>query len=222
MSLISAPSFWYVPCFGSLVIIGLLWSWKPSLAASLSIGPLLAFAALFQYLSGLRLAIAAMSLILSALLVVATLDNFRMSRLPLLASLSLLVVSFATDRMFTNRITVRAYQMSVALDGNAPWGQVGAQWTDGSPPIVLYRPVGHSYCYDAFQSQELHDRLAGRHRDTVRVEYNISEDFGTERAYNVRSVDGLLLNDGKDVVRNFEWFGGQILRSESGTTDSCR
>src|SRR3954463_10658684 len=74
MSLLGAPSFWYVPCFCALVIVGLLWSWRPSLAASLSIGPLVAFAALLRYLSGLWLAIAVLCLVCAVLLLIAALD----------------------------------------------------------------------------------------------------------------------------------------------------
>jgi hypothetical protein len=57
------------------------------------------------------------------------------------------------------------------------------------------------------------------------VEYNVFSDFGKERSYNVRSVDGLLLNEGQRTVRDFERFGGQILGSTSTSSngvDNCR
>lgn len=101
--------------------------------------------------------------------------------------------------------------MDVALDGKAPWGDVTPEWKDGPAPIVLYRRVGTSYCYTAFKSQELHDLLASRSGNTAMVELNVFSDFGRERGYNVRSVDGLLLANGERPVRDAERFGGQIL-----------
>jgi len=82
---------------------------------------------------------------------------------------------------------------------------------DGSAPVVLYRRVGNGYCYDAFKSDELRQRLAPKESRTVAVEYNIFSDFGKERSCNARSVDGLLLSNREHTVRDFERFGGQIL-----------
>jgi hypothetical protein len=105
--------------------------------------------------------------------------------------------------------------MGIALDGKAPWGEVGSEWQDGTPPLVLYRRVGTSYCYTAFKSQELRNRLAQKGGDRVMVEYNVFSDFGHEQSYNVRSVDGLLLADGRHVVKDAERFGGQMLTDNS-------
>jgi hypothetical protein len=111
--------------------------------------------------------------------------------------------------MFTNKVTVKTFQMGMALDGKAPWGAVGSEWQDGTP-LVLYRRVGTSYCFTAFQSKELRDHLAQKSVDTVTVEYNVFSDFGHERSYNVRSVDGVLLAEGQPVVKDAERFGGQV------------
>jgi hypothetical protein len=113
--------------------------------------------------------------------------------------------------------------MHVALDGRVPWGEVGPEWQDGSAPIVVYRRMGSDYCYDAFHSQELHDRLAPARERTITVEYNVFSDFGRVRSYNVRSVDGLLLANGQHVVRDIEVFGGQILgdKTASTSTNTC-
>jgi hypothetical protein len=97
---------------------------------------------------------------------------------------------------------------------------VGAEWSDGVKPIVLYRRVGDSYCYVAFKSDELRQRLASRHADSVPMEINVFKDFGTERAYNVRSVDGLLLADGQHVVKDAERFGGRI-SGPSNSSNEC-
>ena len=93
--------------------------------------------------------------------------------------------------------------MSIALDGKTPWGQVG------NDELVLYREVNGSYCYTAFESKELHDRLLLKQSTTV--EYNVFSDFGHTGAYNVRSVDGVVLHDGERVVKDAERFSGEML-----------
>lgn len=227
----AAPSLWYFFCYCTLPIIGIVWLRRPSLAAALSIGPLISVVALLQHASGMwafsRTWAAAVfvGVIAAAALVLAALRGFREWRLPVLLSLAFVICAFATDRLFTNKMVIRTYQMSVAIDGHAPWGDVGPEWSDGSLPVVLYRRIGDSYCYDAFQSEELRQRLASKGGHTVEVEYNIFSDFGKEKSYNVRSVDGLLLNEGQHTLRDFERFGGQILgntTSSSAAEDNCR
>ncbi len=130
---------------------------------------------------------------------------------PLVVSLAFLGTAFCTDRFFTNKMTIKTFQMNVAVDGKAPWGDVGPEWSNGPVPLVLYRRIGTDYCYVAFESRELRDRLAAKDGRSVVVEYNIFRDFGRERSYNVRSVDGILLNTGERVVKDAERFSGQIL-----------
>ena len=57
----------------------------------------------------------------------------------------------------------------------------------------------------------------------VVVEYNLFSDFGKERGYNVRSVDGLILANGELVVRDYERSGGRILGpgDAQSSTDDC-
>ncbi len=211
-SLMGAPSFWYIPCACALIPLGFVWLLcRPSVAAALSIGPLVAVAGLLRFLRGAWLAGLAACLVVAVILVLVALRNSRGWTLPLLASLAYVAIAFSTDRLFTNKVMVKAYQMDIALDGKAPWGNVTQEWKDGPAPIVLYRRVGTSYCYTAFKSQELRDVLASKTGSTVTVEYNVFSDFGRERGYNVRSVDGLVLANGEHVVRDFERFGGQIL-----------
>jgi hypothetical protein len=231
MSLLGGPSLWYFVSFCALPILGIVWFWKPPVAAALSIGPLIAVAALLHSISGMwtfsRIWAGAVvaGLATAIVLVVAALRGFSHWRLPVVLSLSFVTGAFATDRLFTNKVTVRTYQMYVAVNGHAPWGDVGPEWPDGSAPVVLYRRFGNSYCYDAFKSEELWQRLAPKDLRTVTVEYNIFSDFGKERSYNVRSVDGVLLANRERTVRDYERFSGQILGS-SGTSssgvDNCR
>jgi hypothetical protein len=227
----AAPSFWYVVCYCALPIVGIVWFWQPPVAAALSIGPLISVIALLHYVSGMwafsRIWAGAVvaGLTTAIVVVVAALRGFSHWRLPVVLSLAFVTGAFATDRLFTNKVTVRTYQMYVAVNGHAPWGDVGPEWSDGSAPIVLYRRVGNGYCYDAFKSEELRQRLAPKDSHTVTVEYNIFSDFGKDRSYNVRSIDGVLLANREHTVRDFEQFGGQIL-GNSGTptsgVDNCR
>lgn len=230
-SLLGGPSLWYFICFCALPIIGILWFFRPRVAAALSIGPLIAVAALLQYASGMWAfsrpwAIGVtVGLTAASMLVAGTLRRAANWQMPLLISLLFVASAFAVDRTFTNKVTVHTYQMQVVVDGHAPWGDVGPESPQGSSPIVLYRRVGDSYCYDAFQSEELRQRLAQKNDQTVRVEYNIFSDFGKERSYNIRSVDGLLLNDAQRTVRQYEQFGGEVLANQGTSAranENCR
>ncbi|HVO81777.1 MAG TPA: hypothetical protein VMT28_13660 [Terriglobales bacterium] len=210
--LLGTPSFWYFPCVCALIPLGFVW-WlcEPSLAAGLSVGPLVAAAALLRFVSGAWFAIFAGCLITSIAFVAIALWNGRRWKIPLVISLAYLAASFCTDRLFTSKVKVKTFQMMVALDGKTPWGQVAPEWDDGTPPLVLYRDVNGSYCYTAFESQELRERLALKGSRTVAVEYNVFSDFGHTRSYNVRSVDGILLHDGERVVKDAERFSGEML-----------
>jgi hypothetical protein len=221
LSMLGAPSFWYYPCFYVLPLLVAFWIWRPKVGAALSIGPLVAVIFLIRYLSGITLACAIVGLGIAVLCIVFA---FRMPgkvRVSLIVSLSFLCASFIIDRLFTDKVAVRSYQVEVALDGKAPWGTVGREWSEDVKPVVLYRRVGDGYCYVAFKSQELHDRLASKNGATVPMQINIFKDFGREKGYSVRSIDGLLLASGKNVVRDAERFGGQMLGTSDNSAESC-
>jgi hypothetical protein len=110
-----------------------------------------------------------------------------------------------------NQVSVREYQMSVALDGKAPWGEVGPESGGEPAPTVLYRKLGQSYCYTAFQSPNLSSHLRESGKSQVDVQYNIFSDFGHEGRYTLRSVDGVLLARGTHTIENIKEFGGQVL-----------
>jgi hypothetical protein len=113
----------------------------------------------------------------------------------------------------SDRVSIRKYEMSVALDGKAPWGDVGPESETDEAPTVLYRKVGESYCYTAFQLPKLRDRLEREKRSLVMVEYNVFTTFGREGAYTLRSVDGVPLAIGNRIIQNTREFGGQVLLS---------
>jgi hypothetical protein len=102
-------------------------------------------------------------------------------------------------------------EMSVAFDGKAPWGDVGPESENEKAPTVLYRKVGKSYCYTAFQIPALREHLQQTSKTHVIVEYNIFTTFGHEGKYTLRSVDGVPLADGNRVIQRTQEFGGQVL-----------
>lgn len=216
-----APSFWYISCFYALPIVGVFWAWRPQIAAALSFGPLIAVAALLPYLSGVWLASGIAALILALLCVIVAVRDVRSVRVALAISLSFLCASLLVDRLFTDKVLIRSYEVKVALDGDTPWGTVGPEWSGNERPIVLYRQAGESYCYVAFNSSELRHRLANKDGRAVQIQVNIFKDFGREHAYNVRSVDGLLLAIGHRVVKDAERFGGQILGPSGRPSENC-
>ncbi|MDE3061567.1 MAG: hypothetical protein KGJ51_00750 [Acidobacteriota bacterium] len=179
---------------------------------------------LLHYLSGVWLAIVFVGFLTALVCVGIAAKESGSIAIPLALSLGFVCASFLADRVFTNKIIIRSYQVNVSLDGSAPWGTVGPEWDDAIKPTVLYRRVKDGYCYIAFKSEELRDRLAHEHRTTVSMQINIMKDFGNERGYNVRSVDGVLLADGPKVVKDVERFGGHILDQgiiATSSTDTC-
>jgi len=47
--------------------------------------------------------------------------RYRARRLWSALSFVLIALSFATDRLFTNKVQIRTLQMSYSLDGKTPW-----------------------------------------------------------------------------------------------------
>lgn len=116
-----------------------------------------------------------------------------------------------------NQVSIRKYEMSAAFDGKAPWGDVGPESGTEKAPTVLYRKVGQSYCYTAFQVPSLRDRLESENKLLVSVEYNVFKTFGHEGRYTLRSVDGVPLAVGDRIVQSTREFGGQVLLNSEDT-----
>ena len=90
----------------------------------------------------------------------------------------------------------------MALDGKGPWGLTDPPW-DGPDAVVLYRTAHEGVvCFDAFHSKDLHDHLSPKNGQRITVEYDTFPSlFGGELAYNVHSMDGMLLANGSHVLR---------------------
>jgi hypothetical protein len=124
-------------------------------------------------------------------------------------SFGLVLAAFAVDRLFTDKVAVHSYSMRWSANGRAPWGDV--QLSDkGESPVVLYRMINQAYCYDALFSPDLKSKLVESNKPVVTVEYNVFSDFGRERSYNIRAVDGLVFNAGSRVVRSADGYGGYV------------
>jgi Na+-transporting methylmalonyl-CoA/oxaloacetate decarboxylase gamma subunit len=143
--------------------------------------------------------------------------NGRTKLLYVIAVLAAVITAGSVLWFNWDRVLVRRYEMSIAFDGKAPWGEVGAESTTAGAPTVLFRVVGNGYCYTAFQLPSLRDRLEHENKSRVTVEYNVFITFGHEGKYTLRSVDGVPLATGNRVIRETREFGGQMVSGEDET-----
>ena len=217
MLLLGTPSFWYFPCAVLWTLSGFVWLTVPSWAPGLSLFPVLGMAtALVQMLPKFRQTDSIYRILLLCVVIALVLvaASFRVKEtrkiLPGAVSFGIVLSIFITDRLFTNKIAVHAYSMSWSANGAVPWGQAETD-DQGSAPVVIFRHVKEGYCYDAIFSPEPKTRLVAANKATILVEYNTFSDFGRERSYNIRSVDGMIFNEGDKTIRSAEGYGGTIL-----------
>jgi len=126
------------------------------------------------------------------------------------ALVCVVALSFAIDRLFTNKVQIRTLQMSYSLDGSTPWADDTQRDAQGKPPVLVFVRTSDGYCYDAVFYQPLIDKLKSTHPDEVQVQYNLFSDFGKERSYNIRSVAGVMLNDENHEIVQHDGYGGTI------------
>lgn len=212
---LGGPSLWYFICACVLIPAGIVWTWRPDIAAGLSVGPVLGLMLLLKGCSGTYCIYLALILAGAATFIFIEYRRQAARKFYLFViSLVIVLAAIATDKLFTNVNRIVIFQMEWTDDGHAPWGDVGPITEDGQPLVVLYRRVGDGYCYDALYSSELAKQLRAAGQHEVKVEYNTFHDFSRMRSYNVRAVDGFALNDGQRAVRNAHGFGGQMLGSK--------
>jgi hypothetical protein len=223
---LGAPSFWWLIAGLLIVLAGLSGFFSLASTAGFALPALIVLSPLIMTLNvwnresapllialGLALISAGFSLILSR-------KNFwTAGRKYLIASSALLALGFGVDRAFTNKVKVHGFEMNWAVGSGDPMG-TGPDSKEGQKKVVIYRNDGTMTCYDAIYSNELADHLQLLQKPMVHVEYEVFYDFGKDRAYNVRSIDGLLItNEGHPVLRTADSFGGAI---ENGpTTGAC-
>jgi hypothetical protein len=226
--MLAAPSFWYVPCGILWALSGFVWLFRPSFAAGISVFPVLGIAVMaaqdlphFKLIGPIYWVL--IFCVLIAVTLVATAFRQREARKVMAStiSFSLVLTAFAVDRLFTNKIEVHSYSMNWSVNGTAPWGRVQVD-ERGEPPVVIYRMVNQGYCYDALFSPELKAQLTASGKPVVTVDYNVFSDFGRERSYNIRAVDGMLFSNGfRTLQSEGNGYGGYVQNS-SGSGDCHR
>ena len=202
------PSFWFLPAAGLFALSGILW-FRPRVAASFS----LLFAILF--LSGILtlkpwawtdarpkgFAILVV-LLFAVVLCSSAIRRFGFEWRAFATAIVSILVCVAVDRAFTNKVTLRTLTMDYTLDGTTPWGDPAVpDPTTNTFPVLIYTAVGGSYCYDAIFSEALRQHLQTLNKPTVQVQYSEFSNFGKSTGhYNIHSVDGMVLNNGRTVV----------------------
>jgi hypothetical protein len=154
-------------------------------------------------------------------------QNSSMSRKTALWIFAAVLIAclFVACFYFVDKPGRRTYQAYVALHGQEPFGPFAGAWSDSPDAVVLYRS-GHGgvICYDSFSSKELHNALLPKDGKHVTVVYDTFSDFGHVRAYNVHSIDGIVLANGYHVLRpDFAGSAGVAGRpgSDTGSRDAC-
>jgi hypothetical protein len=223
---LGAPSFWWLIAGLLIVLAGLSGFFSAASIAGFALPPLIVLLPLVMTLHvwnresapllialGVAFISAAFSLILSR-------KNFWMAGGKyLIASSVILALGFGVDRAFTNKVKVHGFEMNWAVGSEDPMG-TGPESKEGQKKVVIYRQGGTMTCYDAIYSNELADYLQRLQKPMVHVEYEVFYDFGKDRAYNVRSIEGLLITkEGHPVLRTADGFGGGI--GNGPTTEAC-
>lgn len=228
---LGSPSFWYWICAILWIPCGLIWLIRPQLAVGLSAFPVIGMIGVATWLATaiahgrMRLdpwvvATGAVITIAVALILVSLRDHATRKVWTFTVSLALVLMSFGVDRLFTNKIEVRTLSMEWSANGVTPWSDAEERGERGEIPTILYLKVRGGYCYDAVFAPELKARLMLEDKPTATVEYNLFLDFGAERGYNIRSVDGLVLNSGNRAVAPTEdGYGGTI--DDPGQNAKC-
>lgn len=217
----STPSFWYVVCAALLFIAGIVWFFRPTVAASFAVPPLLGLAFLLRY-AGLthESLYFPLILVMAIVLAVVTLRG-GFAIIALLASGCLVLTGVWIDRTFTQQIRLRTYDMQWSADGQTPWGDAGPLEQYSQPLVVIYRNLDGGYCYDGIYSAELKRKLLNDALPTVKVDYDIFINFGKSTGYHIRTVDGIKFNDGLRSVRDQDGFGGYVLPPRPGPYKEC-
>ncbi|SNS84677.1 hypothetical protein SAMN05421770_102558 [Granulicella rosea] len=213
-----SPSFWYVPAAVLLFVGGFLWFW-PAIAAAFSLPLTLALLLMMLTLGPWRWVAnrgpgfsAILVLLAAAAVCVAQIRRHGVAQKALTTAVVLLIVALAVDRAFTNRVELRGFDMSWTADGVDPVGDPVEPNAKGEKPVLLFLKVGGGFCYDAIFSEDLRRMLNTEHKPLVHVVYNEFHTFGRATDYNVHSVEGMILNEGrKPVIANPDGYHGILL-----------
>jgi hypothetical protein len=214
----AAPSFGYFPCSILLTACAFFWKW-PRQAAAFSLPLVIVFAyslyvlQIWHWAGDAGTAIGLIAIV-AFFFVPCTIVLFldRVAWTPMAVAISLVFISFAVDRTWTNKVEVRSVEMGWTADGETPWGGDAQRDAANRPPVIVYVQAGGGYCYDAIFYEPLKVRLKQLGKSKIVVQYNVFKDFGSERGYNIRPVEGFHFNDAKQsLIQDVEGYGGNTL-----------
>jgi hypothetical protein len=219
VSFLASPRFWCVPCSVLLLLSIYLWR-KPFDGASASFPITLTFTvalAIFISWHHVDRTIIFLGLFTIGIAMCTTiLSATGISRKWLTTSAVLISLSFATDYFFTDQLRIVTLQAQYSVDGTTPWGDDAHRDSKGNAGVMVYTRVGGGYCYDTVFYSPLKQSLIVETPHTVTVQYNVFSDFGHERFYNIRSIDGVQFNDNTHNIIEADMEGGTSLDSGSG------
>ncbi len=214
----AAPSFGFYPCAILLTVSAFFWKW-PRQAAAFSFPFVCVFAyslyvlQIWRWSGDASTSVGFFSIVILFFVpssMVLLLD--RIAWKPMAVGGLLVLISFAVDRIWTNKVAIRTVEMGWTADGKTPWGGDTQLDATSKPPVIVYVQAGGGYCYDAIFYEPLKLRLEQLGKPKIVVQYNVFKDFGTERGYNIRSIEGFQFNDAKhELIKYGEGYGGTTL-----------
>jgi hypothetical protein len=208
-------SFWYLIAACLVTLAGIVGFFNLAAAGGISLPPLIVLTSLIllAHVSHWDFVILLIALAIQWSCTVAALLMSRAAIRPAIkyfaASAIMLAAGFGVDRALTNKVQVHAFEMNWATGTNDPFG-TGPEIFDGQLKVIVYRQDRGSTCYDSMYSNELAEYLERIKRPKVHVEYEVFYDFGKRRAYNVRSIAGMLTKDEHPVLHAVGARGGTI------------
>lgn len=232
VTVLGGLAFFTLCCSLLWAVSGFLWLSRPSFAARMCVFPALGIGAGFRWVLWPSYrehfgrpatwldALPLLCVVIALALVVITIWKTAGTFVPFGISLVFMFTAFAADRALIDQAEVHSFSMKWTVDGSAPWGHEDFDEKKG-PPIVLYREYDQGYCYDVLYSDELKRRLIESNKPSVMVEYTVFRDFGRERGYNLRSVDGLVFSQGGREVRAGYAHGGVVKTGDGIGVVSC-
>ena len=214
--LLGAPSFWWLIAAGTLVIASLSGLFSNAVFAGLAIPALTAIAIASITLdvwnkASVIFLFVPLGFLGAGAVVAAYFSRSRRATFWRGVALSFVILAagFGVDRVFTNKVKVNSYEMQWAIGGGGPIE--GPTQKHGETRVVIYRPDAGSICYDAIYSTELADYVRQLQKPRLHVEYEVFYDFGKERGYNVRSIEGkLVTKDAHPVLHTGDGEGGML------------
>lgn len=223
--LFALPSFWWLIATATLIVAALAGFFSDAVFAGLGIPALAAITVaciplnLWQKASVLFL-ILPIGLLWAAVITAVYFSRGRRGTVLKLvaASCVILAAGFGVDRIFTNQVKVHSYEMQWATGGAGPID--GPSQRGGETRVVIYRSDSGSVCYDAIYSTELAEYVRQLDKTLLHVQCEGFYDFGKERGYNVRSIEGKLITKNAHPVLHTADSEGGVFR-DTNSTGAC-